>query len=298
VAEGSPTVRRRELGTRLRELRKRKDLTVDQVAAHLECSASKISRIETGQRGAMPRDVRDLCDLYGVTEQAERDRLMSLAREGKQQGWWQSYELPFATSTYMGLEAEAVLIKDYDSAIVPGLLQSPDYVRALHDDPLPEPTRAELTPELIEQRVEARSRRQQLLTRKMPAPLEFWAILDEAALHRVVGGPRVMGAQLKRIVEVVELPNVTVQIIPYSAGAHPALNSTFNILEFASPVPDVVYSEGLAGFIFMDRQEDIRRYEEVFERLSKKSLPENKSIDLISRIGRAYEEMLTSVDRH
>ena len=140
MAEGSPTVRRRELGALLRKLRKDKDLTVDQVTTYLECSASKISRIETGQRGATPRDVRDLCDLYGVTNQAERERLVGLAREGKQQGWWQSYDLPFATPMYVGLEAEAVRIKDYDSAVIPGLLQSADYLRALHDDPLPEPT--------------------------------------------------------------------------------------------------------------------------------------------------------------
>ena len=268
MAEGSPTVRRRELGALLRKLRKDKDLTVDQVTTYLECSASKISRIETGQRGATPRDVRDLCDLYGVTDQAERERLVGLAREGKQQGWWQSYDLPFATPMYVGLEAEAVRIKDYDSAVIPGLLQSADYLRALHDDPLPEPTDRELTPELVERRVEARLIRQQLLTRRQPPPLEFWAIMDEAALHRLIGGPAVMSAQLKRVVEAMQLPNVTVQVIPYSIGPHPALDSTFNILEFSGAAPHLVYSEGLAGFIFMEREEDVERYNDVFRHLA------------------------------
>lgn len=292
VAEGSPTVRRRELGALLRKLRKDKDLTVDQVTTYLECSASKISRIETGQRGATPRDVRDLCDLYGVTDQAERERLMGLAREGKQQGWWQSYDLPFGTPMYVGLEAEAVRIKDYDSAVIPGLLQSADYLRALHDDPLPEPTDRELTPELVERRVEARLIRQQLLTRRQPPPLEFWAIMDEAALHRLIGGPAVMGAQLKRVVEAMQLPNVTVQVIPYSIGPHPALNSTFNILEFSSAAPHLVYSEGLAGFIFMEREEDVERYNEVFRHLADIALTPDQSANLMIRLAEAYANAL------
>lgn len=294
VAEGSPTVRRRELGALLRKLRKDKDLTVDQVTTYLECSASKISRIETGQRGATPRDVRDLCDLYGVTDQAERGRLVGLAREGKQQGWWQSYDLPFATPMYVGLEAEAVRIKDYDSAVIPGLLQSADYLRALHDDPLPEPTDRELTPELVERRVEARLIRQQLLTRRQPPPLEFWAIMDEAALHRLIGGPAVMGAQLKRVVEAMQLPNVTVQVIPYSIGPHPALDSTFNILEFSGAAPHLVYSEGLAGFIFMEREEDVERYNDVFRHLADIALTPDQSADLMIRLAEAYANALSA----
>ena len=294
MAEGSPTVRRRELGALLRKLRKDKDLTVDQVTTYLECSASKISRIETGQRGATPRDVRDLCDLYGVTDQAERGRLVGLAREGKQQGWWQSYDLPFATPMYVGLEAEAVRIKDYDSAVIPGLLQSADYLRALHDDPLPEPTDRELTPELVERRVEARLIRQQLLTRRQPPPLEFWAIMDEAALHRLIGGPAVMGAQLKRVVEAMQLPNVTVQVIPYSIGPHPALDSTFNILEFSGAAPHLVYSEGLAGFIFMEREEDVERYNDVFRHLADIALTPDQSADLMIRLAEAYANALSA----
>ena len=139
MAEGSPTVRRRELGCLVpASCEKKKGCTVKQVTEYLLCSPSKVSRIETGQRGATLRDVRDLCDLYGVRDEAERERLMTLAREGKQQGWWQSYDLPY--SMYVGLESEAVSIKDYDSAVIPGLLQTADYARALFQSPVPEPS--------------------------------------------------------------------------------------------------------------------------------------------------------------
>jgi transcriptional regulator with XRE-family HTH domain len=292
VAEGSPTVRRRELGALLRELRKNKDLTVDQAAAYLECSASKISRIETGRRGATARDVRDLCDLYSVTEQAERDRLVSLAREGKQQGWWQSYDLPFALPMYVGLEAEARCIKDYDSGVIPGLLQSPDYIRAVHREPLPEPAERESTTELVEQRVEARLRRQELLTRVDPPPLQLWIILDEAVLHRAIGGPAVMREQLEIVLDKMKLPNITLQVIPFSAGAHPAIDSTFNILEFSGEMPDIVYSEGLAGFIFMEGSADIERYRGVFDTLTVKAASPEQSADLIREISRQYQDAL------
>jgi transcriptional regulator with XRE-family HTH domain len=281
VAEGSPTVRRRELGTRLRELRKGKDLTVDQVAAHLECSASKISRIETGQRGAMPRDVRDLCDLYGVTEQAERDRLVSLAREGKQQGWWQSYDLPIPT--YVGLEAEAVSIRHYDSAIIPGLVQTAEYAYALHDVVIPA-----LEDAVIEKQVKARLMRQQRLTGE--PKLEYHVILDEAALHRSIGGSRVMAAQLDRLANAARLPNVTVQVIPYSAGAHPALDSTFNILEFSGSLETVVYVEGLVGWIYIERPQDVKRYQTVFERLCAMALSPQESTDLVAKISVRHAE--------
>jgi transcriptional regulator with XRE-family HTH domain len=292
VAEGSPTVRRRELGALLRELRKAQDLTVEQVAAYLECSASKISRIETGMRGATARDVRDLCDKYGVTEQAERDRLVSLAREGKQQGWWQSYDLPYGNDLYVGYEAEAVRIKNYDTSVIPGLLQSADYALALYDDPVPEPGKGDLNSELIGQRVEARMRRQEILNRPDGRPPEFWAILDESALRRVVGASHVMGTQLRRIVQAMRLPNVMVQVIPFGAGPHPGMDSNFNILEFDTAAPDVVYSEGVSGFLFLNSAEDVLRYQRIFERLSEKALTEDDSIEFLSQIARSYESPL------
>jgi len=285
VAEGSPTVRRRELGALLRKLRKDRDLTVDQVTTYLECSASKISRIETGQRGATPRDVRDLCDLYGVTDQAERERLVGLAREGKQQGWWQPYDLPY--STYVGLEAEALSIKDYDSAVVPGLLQTPDYARARHEGAFPR-----LRPEIIEQRIEATLKRQLLLTRDQPPHL--WSILDEAVLHRVMGSPEIMRQQLQRIGQAMEMPNVVVQIVPYTIGAHPALDSVFTILELPGVVSTVVYVEGLLGQVYLEREQDAERYSRVFERLNTIALSVKDSRNYIARISRNYGLITTA----
>jgi transcriptional regulator with XRE-family HTH domain len=279
-------VRRRELGTLLRKLRNDKGLTVDQVAERLLCSPSKVSRMETGQRGATLRDVRDLCNLYGVTGEAERDRLMTLAKEGKQPGWWQSYELPI--STYVGLEAEAASIKDYDSAIIPGLMQTADYAHAMHDVVVPE-----LAPDVIVKQVEARLRRQQRLTQ--PPRMKYHVILDEAALHRSIGGPSVMAAQLDRLVEVTNLSNVTLQVIPYSAGAHPALDSTFNIIEVTGSVPTVVYVEGLVGRIYLDRPQDVDRYKQVFERLRAIALTPQESIQLVARVRAKHEALIVTV---
>jgi hypothetical protein len=252
-------------------------MSVKQVTEHLLCSASKVSRIETGHRGATLRDVRDLCDLYNVRDQVERDRLMTLAREGKKQGWWQSYDLPY--SNYVGLESEAIFIKDYDSAVVPGLLQTADYARAMFKSPLPEPGLPEITNEIVDQRVAARLRRQDLLTRE-GHKLDFWAILDEAVIHRLVGTPKVMREQLNYLAETADLRNVTLQIIPYSAGAHPALDSTFNILTFEGVAPEIVYVEGLVGKVYLERPEDVDRYRRVFDRLSEMALSPGKSVKL------------------
>ena len=283
MADGSPTVRRRELGTLLRKLRQDNGMSLKQVTEQLLCSPSKVSRIETGQRGATQRDVRDLCDFYGVTDGKFRDQLMDLAKQGKQQGWWQPFDLPY--STYVGFEAEALVIRDYDSAVVPGLLQTPEYVRALHEDPLPFGS-----PDMVDQRIQARLKRQELLIRQQQAPLELRAVLDEAVLHRVIGGREVMAGQLRRVVAEMERPNVTVQVIPYSVGAHPALDSNFNILEFAGAAPDLVYSEGMVGYIYLDRAEDIGRYHKVFEHLSQIALPSDQSAELMLNVSHRYED--------
>jgi transcriptional regulator with XRE-family HTH domain len=291
VAEGSPTVRRRELGALLRRLREEQGMSVKQVTEHLLCSPSKVSRIETGQRGATLRDVRDLCDLYGVTDRAERDRLMTLAKEGKQQGWWQSYSLPY--STYVGLEAEATAVSGFHSSVMPGLLQTAEYAHAIQEAAAPEVSAPDLTPEIIEQRVEARIRRQALLTKE--TPLKFTTIVDEAVLHRLVGGSSTMRGQLQHLVSMAALPNVTIQVIPYGAGAHPALESTFYILDFADAVPSVIYVEGLVGWIYLERIEDIGRYRRVFERLGDLALSPAESVKFIAEIQKSYEGGLTAV---
>jgi transcriptional regulator with XRE-family HTH domain len=274
----SPTVRRRELGTLLRALRTAKGLTVEQAAQQLMVSPSKLSRMETGHGVATLRDIRDLCALYGVTDQADRDRLMSLAREGRQTGWWQSYDLD-TFATYVGLEAEAVGIRYYQSTIVPGLLQTPRYARAMYEAGVPE-----FTQERINEHIEVRLMRQRLLVQEPPIRLEV--VLDEAVLHRLVGGPAVMSEQLDRLAALSGQPNVTMQVIPYAVGAHPAMDSTFNILEFTGSVASVVYVEGLVGWIFLERPPDIQRYQRVFDHLCKIALSPKESIKLMTGVAR------------
>ena len=271
----SPTVRRRELGALLRKLRTEKGLTVEQAAEQLMFSMSKLSRMETGHGAPSRRDIRDLCALYEVTDEAERKRMINLAVEGRQTGWWQSYDLnQFAD--YVGLEADAVSVRVYQSILIPGLLQIPDYARAVNEAVIPQPD-----PERLEEQTEVRLRRQERLTQD--PPLRFGVILDDAALHRVIGGPVVMEAQLRHLVELSQLPNVTLQVIPFSVGAHPAMDSTFNVLEFADGVPGVVYVEGLVGWVYMKRSQDFERYVRVFERLCQIALPPRKSVEHIKK---------------
>ena len=206
---------------------------------------------------------------------------MTLAREGKQRGWWQEYALPYAT--YVGLEADAASISEYNSDLVTGLLQVEGYARAIlravAEPPLDDAT--------VEQRVEARIKRQVLLT-KDDGP-SFHCILDEGALHRPVGGPAVMRAQLARIIELARLPRVTFQLIPLDVGAHPGLGSTFIILDFEkSMVNDVVYVEGLVGNVYLEGAADLERYRRVFSRLHSIALSPEDSIAAVRRIVAIY----------
>jgi transcriptional regulator with XRE-family HTH domain len=268
------------LGGLLRALRLEQGLTVEQAAERLLCSPSKVSRMETGQRGATARDVRDLCDLYGVTSPEERARMAKLAAEGKKQGWWQSYELDYF-ATFVGLEEAATTIKMYQSTTVPGLLQTPDYVRAMSGVLVPE-----VSAERTEALVEVKRRRQRRLSGEPALPLSV--ILDEAVLHRAVGGPAAMATQLDHLVEAASIYQVTIQVIPYSAGAHAAMDSTFTIMEFADLVPTVVYVEGLVGWIYIERPQDVTRYEQVFDRLRYSALSPQDSIELIAKVSANY----------
>ena len=277
----SPTVRRRELGALLRALRTQKGLTVEQAAERLMFSMSKLSRMETGHGAATPRDIRDLCDLYGVTDEAERERMMALAREGKQQAWWQSYDLGYAT--YVGLETEAVAISAFQSSVVHGLLQTADYARAGHEGAMPR-----LDPDQIEMQIEAKLTRQRILTRGNPP--RFTVVLDEAALHRVVGGRQVMAAQLAKILDISALPNIVVQVLPYDVGAHPAVESNFTIVELPTPTPGVVFVEGLIGSTYLERDDDLKRYREIFNRLQSIALSPKDSADLIVNLSRSYRD--------
>jgi transcriptional regulator with XRE-family HTH domain len=275
---GSPTIRRRELGARLRELRTNAGLTIDEVAERLLCSPSKVSRIETAQRALSLRDVRDLCHIYGVNDQADRDRLMALSREGQQRAWWQEYDLPY--STYLGLEAEASLIEDYKSGVVPGLLQTEDYARAVIRGTMPH-----VRGEVVNQYLKATLTRQGLLAQSTRPTLHV--ILDEAVLHRAIGGQTVMLRQLDHILELAAPPNILIQVLSYGAGAHPGLDSPFSILGFAdSLLSDVVYVEGLVGHLYLERKADVERYKKAFNDLSAIALDSNSSLQLIREVAR------------
>jgi transcriptional regulator with XRE-family HTH domain len=255
---GSPTIRRRELGALLKALRTERGWTAEHVVGQLGMSTSKLSRLETGHRGASARDVNQLCDLYEV-DREQRQRMLELAREGKQRAWWQPLGLPY--SAYVGMEAEAASIWDFGLGLIPGLLQAPEYARAVV-----RATNPSLPLEAVEQRAQGRMTRQQLLL--VEHGPRFEAVVDESVLHRVVGSPAVMGAQLERLLELSDLPSVTLRVIPYNAGALPASNNKFIILNFAQPaIPDVVFIEGLTGDLYLDDPADVQAYKATYRTL-------------------------------
>jgi transcriptional regulator with XRE-family HTH domain len=277
-AEGSPPARRRELGASLKRLRSAKGWTAEQVAERLLMSASKLSRLETGQRGASERDINDLCDLYEVGEE-QRQHLLELASEGKQRAWWRSFALRY--STYVGLEAAATSISDYGLGMVPGLLQTADYARALIHAATPQ-----YEPEVVERHVQGRIARQQLLHSEN-AP-RFEAVVDESALHRVTGSPAIMEAQLERLLELATLPNVTLRVIPYKAGALPGSNK-FIILRFAQPtMSGVVFLEGLTGDLYLEDPRDVEIYSRTFRTLVDLSASPDATRDTIATMIPVY----------
>jgi len=280
VTDASPTVRQRELGKRLRDLRNQHELTVEDVAEKLLCSATKISRLETGARRPSLRDVRDLCALYGVDESTSVD-LMSLARRAREQGWWTQYE-DLKLDPLIGLEQEATAITCYSMYYMPALLQTSDYARAIIRAIAPK-----MEPQVLEQRVEARLRRQQLLEGSNRP--RYRVLLDEAVLHRSVGGAVLMTAQLNKLLEAVQQGKVAVQVVPFDAGAHAAADGYFILLEFDdSNLQPVVFLEGLTGIHYLERKDDIARYREAVEYLRDSALSPRDSQVLIVRHRDAY----------
>jgi transcriptional regulator with XRE-family HTH domain len=275
MAQQSPTLRRWELARRLRHLRETSGLNLEDVARELLCSPSKISRIETGARGASARDVRDLGRLYKV-DTSTQEYLMSLAREAKQRGWWQHFDevVPDYT-TFMGLEAAASSIQTYETIIVPGLLQIPEYAIALTRR-LNLPLGAEAAHQYATTRQE---RQKRLATPEAP---DYWVILDEAVLHRQVGGPKVMRDQIHHLTERIGERQVILQVIPFAAGAHAGMEGNFVMLGYQeSDVPDLVYVEGRAGHLFLSREADLKLYRETFDHLRATAASPDDSLDLL-----------------
>jgi transcriptional regulator with XRE-family HTH domain len=262
-AHSGPTVLRIALGIQLRRLREASNLTTDQAAEAIRATHSKISRLERGRSAAKQRDVADLLSLYGVTDETEREQLLALSRQASIPGWWQQYSdvLPRWFELYVGLEKAASIIRAYEVQFVHGLMQTEDYARAVILI-----SNAHAPAEEIDRRVSLRMQRQQLITQS-DAP-QLWAVLDEAALCRSPGGRKVMRAQLEHLLELTDLPNVTLQIVPFRVGPHAAAGGPFTILRFPEPdLPDVVYLEQLNSALYVDQPEDVVDYVRVMDQL-------------------------------
>ncbi|MGH3974146.1 MAG: helix-turn-helix domain-containing protein [Pseudonocardiaceae bacterium] len=259
----TPTIRLRRLAAEMRRLRESNEMTREEVSERTSINETTIYRLETARvRRPQKRTLATLLDLYGVTD-PRRAELLELGREAEQQGWLQPYhsELPEQYTTYIGFEAEARSVSNYESLFVPGLLQTEEYARAVITGVLPMASEPE-----VEQRVQARIDRQRLLTK--PDPLKLWAIVDEAALHRQVGGPDLMRAQLVHLIKAAGESHVTLQVIPYSVGAHAGMPGSFILIDFPNPAdPDVVYLDSMAGDLFLEKETELRRYRLLFEHL-------------------------------
>ena len=275
----SPTVRRKRLGIELRRLREQAGLTCEDVGQRLDCSGTRISRMETGRISVKPGDVRELLEIYGVAG-TEADSLVQLAREARRKGWWHTYGrvLPTWFEAYIGLESEAVRLRDFQSMVIPGLLQTEDYARAV----LRAAPNAGSS-EDIDRQVALRMQRQAILEQANPPSL--WVVLSESVLRVQVGGPSVMRAQLRRLIDAAERSNVTLQVLPFTTAAHVQPISPFTILEFPEAAdPTVVYLEHLTGSLFLESEEEVRRYTVVFDHLRAEALGPGQSTSLIAQV--------------
>lgn len=275
----SSTVRRILLGSLLRRLRESKGVSMREAGYHIRATESKISRLETGKVSFKERDVEDLLTFYGVVDGKERDQVLDLVREANAQGWWHSFGevLPSWFEAFIGLESAASVVRTYEVQFVPGLLQCPQYVDAVLSS-----NRAQSATDL-KRRIELRQRRQAALERD-GAPI-LWVVLDEAALRRPIGGPEVMKAQIAYLIEQSQRPNITIQLLPYSVGAHAAEGGAFTLLRFAeADLPDVVYLEHLTGAQYIERPEDVEQYARAMDRISVDALHPDATIEALKAL--------------
>lgn len=281
----NPTIRRRRLGAELRRLREAAGMSAGEAARHLECSASKISRLETGRVPARHRDVRDLLAVYRVADEVTRATLLDLVGQSHEQGWWQSYNdvLPDWLRTYIGLEGDASAIHSYESVLIPGVLQTEEYARAL--------IRASdrgASPVEVERMVELRLERQKRLERDDRPEMSL--VLDEAALRRPVGGNAVLRAQLERLVEASERPGLWVQMMPFEAGGYPAQGFPFTIFNFSHQLDTpVVYVEGLSGATYLEKAHEVARYKVAFDYMRARALDREDWVVAIKQIVKTLE---------
>ncbi|WP_285778395.1 helix-turn-helix transcriptional regulator [Microtetraspora sp. NBRC 13810] len=268
------------LGASLRRLREEKGLTREAAGFHIRASESKISRMELGRVGFKTRDVEDLLTLYGVLDDAERRGLLEMVREANTPGWWHKYGdvLPGWFTTYVGLEEAASVIRTYEVQFVPGLLQTAAYARTVVELGYPDAPTGE-----VERRVHLRMQRQERLIKK--DGLRLWAVIDEAALKRPIGGPVIMREQLRHLQEVATLPNITIQVMPFRFGMHAAEGGAFSILRFPeSDLSDVVYVEQLWGALYLDKREDIDPYLTAMEQLCVESTTPGGTAEILGEL--------------
>jgi transcriptional regulator with XRE-family HTH domain len=292
VANINPTVRRRRLGAELRWIRMDWGLTRATAAERLMVSQPKISHIENGRRAIKPGDVRDLCAHYGVTDQQVVDSLLDMARESAEQDWWNAHgEHP--QSLYIGLETDAASIHTYEPMAIPGLLQTPAYALAVIEETIPP-----VTAEQAAGRLKVRLRRQHRIY-DPASPLRLWVILDESVLHRVVGSPEIMREQLEHLDALAAEPHITVQVIPYAAGAHPGLAGQFSILRFADgPQAGVVYLKRFTSDLYLERESDLQRFGMMYDRLQAEALSPDGTRDLIRRAVKSHIDAASGSRAH
>ncbi|MGW8377354.1 helix-turn-helix transcriptional regulator [Streptomyces sp. ODS28] len=269
---GGPTVLRIVLGTQLRRLREACGISREAAGDAIRGSHAKISRLELGRVGCKERDVADLLTLYGVLDEEQRESYLTLCREAGSPGWWQQYSDVLAPSfdRLIGLEEAAWVIRTYEVQLVPGLLQTPDYARAVVQLGTPHASVKE-----VERRVGLRMARQKMLT--TPTAPKLWAVVDEAALRRPLGSTTVMRAQIEHLLEMAEKPNVTIQIAPFEIGGLGAV-SPVTLLRFQEQdLPDVVYLEQLTSSLYLDKRDEVEHYVVVMDRLCATAEPPEKT---------------------
>jgi transcriptional regulator with XRE-family HTH domain len=283
MAEPAPvnaTVRRMIVGAQLRRLREEKGISRAEAGYTIRASESKMSRLELGRVAFKERDVTDLLAFYGVTDAEERDAVLALMQEANRPGWWREYEdvMPGWFQNYVGLEEAASVLRTYETHFVPGLLQTPEYARAVLASTVPP-----LSGRDLERAVTLRMTRQRVLDR--PDPLRVWAVVDESALRRQVGDDgQVHREQVEHLLELVERPNVALQVLPIMSRVH-AGGGAFSILRFADPdLPDVVYVEQLVSALYIDKPEPVERYTEVMDRLSVHAVTPEATVEFLSKL--------------
>ncbi|PZG53002.1 transcriptional regulator [Spongiactinospora gelatinilytica] len=275
-----PTALRILLGSQLRRLREAKGISREEAGHLIRGSESKISRMELGRVGFKERDVSDLLTFYGVEDEGARRPVMDLVLRANEPGWWHRYNdlLPSWFQAYVGLEEAASRIRTYEVQFIPGLLQTKEYARAVITAGA-----ATIGPHEIARRVDLRMERQRVL--ETDGGPFFWAVIDEAALRRPIGGADVMRAQLEHLLELMRQPNITIQVMPFSFGGHSAEGGAFSVLRFAdSELPDVVYVEQLASALYLDKREDVDRYSEVMERLCAVSTTPEETVEILVKV--------------